>query len=208
MPEQTIQDQPDLPAAQRAAAVLGADGTDDQGWYKVLLADVITDAELTARIDGIVGNTNWRTGVSASSFAFHFTAGVPGASVGANGDVALNTTDGIFYSKAAGAWTSQYTDQQGDAGTPGLTEAEVEALIQPWALADNDTAIPDSKNPGLVAKTADLVSEADARMWAQTPTAADGAFGSWGSGPTLTVAQASAINFHHETGSHVNGCRT
>ena len=52
-----------------------------------------------------------------SSAGFHFTSGAPADSVGENGDGALDYTNGVFYEKVSGSWTSRYTDQIGQAGT-------------------------------------------------------------------------------------------
>ena len=68
------------------------------------------------------------TAMAATGSTLRFGAGVPANTLGADGDSYLDTTGGIFYLRAAGAYTDQYTDQLGVGGT-GLTQGQVDARV-------------------------------------------------------------------------------
>ena len=67
---------------------------------------------------GLAGGSTLRTG-----------AGVPDASLGADDDWYLRTSNGAMYQKGSGSWSVVYTDQVGQAGS-GITESAANSLIQ------------------------------------------------------------------------------
>ena len=66
---------------------------------------------------------------ATGGFTLRSGAGVPDASLGADGDWYLRTSNGAMSNKASGVWTVAYTDQIGTAGS-GITESAAETLIQ------------------------------------------------------------------------------
>ena len=65
--------------------------------------------------------------VNTVGTTFRYGSGAPADTLGADGDSWLDVDTGIFYVRAAGAYTSQYTDQLGTGG--GLNQAQVDARI-------------------------------------------------------------------------------
>ena len=74
----------------------------------------------------------------------------PAGSLGADGDWYLRTTNGQFYERVAGTWTSRYTDQLGQAGS-GISQAQGDARYarQSNDLSDLDSASTARTNLGL-----------------------------------------------------------
>ena len=69
----------------------------------------LTDTEKTAVRTAI--------DVQGGGFTLRAGAGIPAATLGADGDWYLRTTNGAMYQKGSGAWLLIYTDQIGQAGT-------------------------------------------------------------------------------------------
>ena len=57
----------------------------------------------------LVDGTEAPIQIAGGGTTMHFTDGVPAATVGADGDVAWDTTGFAIYSKAAGAWSQQFS---------------------------------------------------------------------------------------------------
>ena len=60
-----------------------------------------------------------RAGAGAADGTLLFATGAPANTLGSDGDAYLNTMNGAFYKKSAGAWTLQYTDMSGGVTPPG-----------------------------------------------------------------------------------------
>ena len=112
-----------------------ADGVVESGAFSAdgteLILTLDTSGTVNIDVPALLRST------ATGGFTLRSGAGVPDASLGADGDWYLRTSNGAMYAKASGAWTVVYTDQIGTAGT-GITESAAEALIQ-TALAASVT---------------------------------------------------------------------
>lgn len=69
-------------------------------------------------------------------------SGVPGAGLGANGNLYLNTATGIVYAKAAGAWSAVYTPSSGAARAASVLPEDMgftawNGAVEPFNVAAN-----------------------------------------------------------------------
>jgi hypothetical protein len=76
-------------------------------------------------------------GGGVGSGGITIVAAIPGAGVGSDGDVALNTTNGEFYEKIAGVWTLVYTDQ----GTAAAADVSYDDTATSLGVANVQDAI-------------------------------------------------------------------
>ena len=110
-------DFPTIPVARGGTGEIDVAGA-RSAFGITVLADILTAIMAGTNVT-IDRTTTGQITVASSGggSSFHFTSGAPASSVGDDGDTALDITNGVFYEKVAGTWTSRYTDQIGQAGT-------------------------------------------------------------------------------------------
>lgn len=71
-----------------------------------------------------------RSAGGGNSMEFHFGTGAPESSLGSNGDVYLNTSNGDFYKKEDGVWTlkGNLKGPQGEQGPQGPAGRGIENI--------------------------------------------------------------------------------
>ena len=89
-------------------------------------------------------------GSGSGGFTLRQGSGAPGSSLGDDGDWYLRTSNGQWYEKVSGAWSSRYTDMVGQAGS-GITETQGDARYarQSENLSDLDDVATARTNLGL-----------------------------------------------------------
>ena len=104
-----------------------ADGVVESGAFSAdgteLILTLDTSGTVNIDVPALLRST------ATGGFTLRSGAGVPDASLGADGDWYLRTSNGAMYEKASGAWTVVYTDQIGQTGS-GITESAANTLIQ------------------------------------------------------------------------------
>ena len=113
----------------------GADGVVESGAFNAAGTELTLTLDnantVTINIPALLRST------ATGGFALRSGTGVPDASLGANGDWYLRTSNGAMYLKASDSWSVIYTDQVGQPGS-GITESAANTLIQ-TALAASVT---------------------------------------------------------------------
>ena len=102
---------PERPVISQADAEAGTSGT-PWSWSAIRVAQAIA--------------------AQGSGFQLRQGATAPGSSLGNDGDWYIRTSNGEFFEKVSGVWTSRYTDQVGAGG--GLSQSQVDARIDTLAL--------------------------------------------------------------------------
>ena len=118
-----------------SASTSVADGVVESGAFNAAGTELIltldTADTVTINVPALLRST------ATGGFTLRSGTGVPDASLGADGDWYLRTSNGAMYLKASGSWSVVYTDQIGQAGS-GITESAANTLIQ-TALAASVT---------------------------------------------------------------------